>query len=180
MELTKKQFNEIGPWHFNDLCFDSSDQEFMRRIFNQLPSHLQGLAISWGCHDSVFRDDVFEYLLKKQFDMTYDEYCSSDIGKEFFENGTYQEFNFEKLKPNNVLIDIESEGIITMTDKDGQVKFSTGIEKLDEIISGGYKTGELGLFMAPHGIGKQLYDPSKGRYDEKIQNLIKANKNKDA
>jgi hypothetical protein len=177
MEFTKEQFEEIGPWHFHDLCFDSSDQDFMHKIFNLLPSHLQGIAISWGCDDSVFRDDVYEYLVKNQFGMTCEEYRNSEIGKGFFKNGTYQTFDFEKLKPKKVLFDIETEGITTVM-IDGKVtQFKSGIPKLDEIMSSGFKKGELGIIMAPVGIGK--YNPDKGRYDEKIQNLINKH-NKDA
>lgn len=181
MHFTKKQFEQIGPWYFHDLCFDSSNQEFMRKIFNLLPSHLQGIAISWGCDDSVFRDDAYEFLVKNQFGMTCEEYRNSEIGKEFFENGTYQKFDFEKLKPKEVLFDIETEDITTVI-IDGKVtEFKSGIPKLDEIMSThGYKKGELGIIMAPVGIGK--YDSSRGRYNEKIQAAIDAhkNKNKDA
>jgi len=100
MKFTKKQFDEIGPWYFSDLCFDSMNQSMMLKIFNLLPSHLQGLAVSWGCDDSVFRDDVFEFLLKNQFDMTVEEYRESNIGKDFFVNNIYQKIDFEKLKHN--------------------------------------------------------------------------------
>lgn len=180
MEFTKEQFEEIGPWHFHDLCFDSSDQDFMLKIFNLLPSHLQSMAVSWGCDDSVFRDDAYEYLLDNQFNMTCEEYRNSEIGKEFFKNRTYQTFNFDLLKPKNIVFDIETgddiyvmyEGVID------KIKLETGIQKLDEIMSGGLKMGELGIIMAPAGVGK--YNPLKGRYNEKIQEAINKYKKKDA
>lgn len=192
MEFTKEQFEEIGPWYFHDLCFDSSDQEVMRKIFNLLPSHLQGLAVSWDCDDSVFRDDVYVYLLKNQFDMTPEEYRESEIGKDFFENGTYQEVDFDKLTPKKVMFDIETEGLdgnpnimmmydgekaeqITLNGREVQSK----LEELLENTKDGYAKGELGIILAPAGLGK--YDPSRGRYQEKIDAAIKANKkDKDA
>jgi hypothetical protein len=189
MEFTKEQFEEIGPWYFHDLCFDSSDQEVMRKIFNLLPSHLQGLAVSWDCDDSVFRDDVFVYLLKNQFDMTPEEYRESEIGKDFFENGTYQEVDFDKLTPKKISFDIETEGDITVVDEDGVVttipKYE-GKNVLDKLLAqyplDGYDKGELGIIMAPAGMGKtRKFNPSKGRYQEKIDAAIKANKkDKDA
>ena len=158
MEFTKEQFEEIGPWHFHDLCFDSSDQDFMHKIFNLLPNHLQGIAVSWGCHDSVFRDDAYEYLVKNQFDMTCEEYSKSEIGKEFFKNGTHQQFDFEKLKPKKIAFDIETEGVVS-------------------IMYDGLNKGELSI-MAPTGPDK--YNPEKGRYDEKLQEAVNKYKKKDA
>ena len=191
MEFTKEQFEEIGPWYFHDLCFDSSDQEVMRKIFNLLPSHLQGLAVSWDCNDSVFRDDVFVYLLKNQFDMTPEEYRESEIGKDFFENGTYQEVDFDKLTPKQISFDIETGGldgsnVFMMYDGEKAEQITaTGSDKLKELlekVNEGYEKGELGVILAPAGIGKtRKFDPNKGRYQEKIDAAIKANKNnKDA
>lgn len=158
MKFTKKQFDEIGPWHFNDLCFDSTNQKLMLRIFNLLPSNLQGLAVSWGCNDSVFRDDVFEYLIKNQFDMTLDEYYESDIFNKFINNGVYQQISLNKLNPKIVKTVI------------GYQQSLTKMMSTD-----GYAKGELGIIMVPHGVGK--YNPAKGRYDEKINTLIEKHKN---
>ena len=186
MKFTKKQFDEIGPWYFNDLCFDSTNQTTMLKIFNLLPSNLQGLAVSWGCDDSVFRDDVFEYLIKNQFEMTVKEYYESDIFNYFIKKGHYQKFSFKKLKPKLAQIDIETEGGIFMYDEgiahkvtmDGR-KMVIGLQEVikNNLSTGGYAKGELGIIMAPHGVGK--YNPSKGRYDEKLQDLINKH-NKDA
>jgi len=116
MKFTKKQFDEIGPWHFNDLCFDSTNQTTMLKIFNLLPSYLQGSAISYGCNDTVFRDDVFEYLIENQFDMSVEEYYNSDIFNLFMKKDVYQKISFKKLKPKPVQIDIETEGGLFMFD----------------------------------------------------------------
>lgn len=116
MKFTKKQFDEIGPWHFHDLCFDSTNQTTMLKIFNLLPSNLQGLAVSWGCDDSVFRDDVFEYLVENQFGMTVKEYYESNIFNWFMKKDVYQKISFKKLKPKPLKIDIETEGGVFMYD----------------------------------------------------------------
>ena len=152
MKFTKKQFEEIGPWHFNDLCFDSSNQNFMLKIFNLLPSHLQGLAVSWGCDDSVFRDDVFEFLLENQFGMTYEQYCESEIGNNFFKKGVCQKFDFDKLKPKTIQVDLETGGFGWMNPATADVVTSTAQLFLEKLMKGhGLAKGELGIILAPHG-----------------------------
>lgn len=182
MEFTREQFDEIGPWHFNDLCFDSSDQDVMFKIFNLLPSHLQGLAVSWDCDDSVFRDDVFVYLLKNQFDMTPEEYRESEIGNNFFKKGIYQEIDFDKLTPKKIFVDIETEGIITVMNEGLDEIFTSKLDELLDDTKQGYEKGELAIILAPAGMGKtRKFYPEKGRYQEKIDAAIKANKkDKDA
>jgi len=158
MKFTKKQFDEIGPWHFNDLCFDSTNQTTMLKIFNLLPSHMQGQAISWGCDDTVFRDDVFEYLIENQFDMTVEEYYESEMFHYFIKKGQYQKISFKKLKPKVVQFDIETEGgtfmmyddgVAHKVTMDGQFNLKTGIKELDKFMGGGFAKGELGIIMAP-------------------------------
>jgi len=145
MKFTKKQFDEIGPWHFNDLCFDSTNQTTMLKIFNLLPSYLQGSAISYGCNDTVFRDDVFEYLIENQFDMSVKEYYNSDIFNFFMKKDVYQKISFKKLKSNQIEADYTP------------------------IVDGKLEIWDI----------KPSYNPDKGRYDEKIKNLINKH-NKDA
>jgi len=175
MKFTKKQFDEIGPWHFNDLCFDSTNQTTMLKIFNLLPSHLQGQAVSWGCDDSVFRDDVLEYLLDNQFGMTYDEYTKSDIGNNFFKKGIYQKISFKKLKPKTIQVDLETEGgmfiyedgVAKQVTMDGQMNLK-GVQQafIDKMTTGGYEKGELGIILAPAGIGKaELFENMMKRVD---------------
>lgn len=166
MKFTKKQFDEIGPWYFNNLCFDSTNQTTMLKIFNLLPSHLQGLAVSWGCDDSVFRDEVFEYLIKNQFNLTTDEYYNSEIYNLFVNNGQYQKISFEKLKPKNILVDIETDGAIFVYDGNVTHIFDT----MTGNTGNGLQKGELGLIMAPFYGGKT-------RYNEKIQDLLNKHKN---
>lgn len=162
MKFTKKQFDEIGPWYFNDLCFDSINQTMMLKIFNLLPSHLQGQAVSWGCDDTVFRDEVFKYLVENQFGMTTEEYYESDK----FQKGIYQKISFKKLKPKVIQVDIETEGgpytymdgvLVT---QDAAINLSGVQESLiKEMGKGGdgYKKSELGVIMAPAGHGKAVH-----------------------
>ncbi len=192
MKFTKKQFDEIGPWHFSDLCFKSKSQKQMLKIFNLLPSNLQGLAVSWGCNDSVFRNDVFEFLVKNQFGMTVKQYYESDIFNWFIKKDKYQKFSFEKLESKKVQYDIETGGMfmydegvghkITMDGKAMIIGFQEALKA--NLSTGGFGKGELGFIFAPHGIGKsnmtkKVFDASKGRYDEKIEDLINKHK-KDA
>ena len=46
---------------------------------------------------SVFRDDVFEYLIENQFDMSVKEYYNSDIYNLFMNKDIYQKISFKKL-----------------------------------------------------------------------------------
>ncbi len=102
MKFTKEQFNELGKFYLDDFPINDSNQDVMLNIFNVLPNHLQGLALSWGLSDSVFRNDVFEYLLKKLLNMSVDEYYESKIAKDWFDNGVEIELDFNKFKDEKI------------------------------------------------------------------------------
>lgn len=72
-----EQFNDLGKLSFDDLPFEV-DRDFTAaeqlRILNALPSHIQGLAVSWGTNDTPFIDNVFEFLIKNQFGLSCSEY----------------------------------------------------------------------------------------------------------
>ena len=70
MKFSREQFNEMGKLYIDDLAIDDSDQSMMFEVFNRLPSDIQGLAVQWGFSDTVFRDDVFVYLIRKLFNMS--------------------------------------------------------------------------------------------------------------
>lgn len=97
MKFTREQFKEMGNLYLDDLPFDDSNEDLMLELFNHLPSDLQGLAVSWGLNDTVFRDDLFEYLLENQFGWSINEYY--DYHYEDF-NGNI-EINFDLLKNND-------------------------------------------------------------------------------
>lgn len=70
MFTVKKLFdldNEYcGVDNFHDCVLlatgDSYTPEELLELFNTLPAEIQGIALSWGLSDTVFRDCVFEYL----------------------------------------------------------------------------------------------------------------------
>lgn len=96
MIYTREQFNEIGTFDICDFPIDSNDEDLIFVVFNHLPSHLQSLAITYGFNDTVFRDDVIFFLCKTQLGMGYEEYAKSEIGKDYFNNGTLIAIDFKK------------------------------------------------------------------------------------
>lgn len=44
--------------------YEYSNEE-LQTIWDALPEYVQGIAISWGCNDTVFRDNLYEYLEEK-------------------------------------------------------------------------------------------------------------------
>lgn len=98
MKFTKEQFEEeFGEFYIDDFPINDSDQDLMLKVFNALPSEEQGLAVAWGMNDTVFRDNVFEYMCETQLGMSVEEYYKSDIYREYNE-GKYIEIDFEKFK----------------------------------------------------------------------------------
>ena len=97
IKITKEQFNELGNFYMNALPFNDNNIDLMYKLFINLPEHLQGLAIQWGLNDSVFRDDVFEFLCENQFNMSCDEYYKSEIYQNRFQNKIFYDIDFDKL-----------------------------------------------------------------------------------
>jgi hypothetical protein len=62
MKITKEQFDKIGKFYLDDFAVDDSDQNLMFKLFNHLPIHERMLAIEWGFNDTVFRDNLYEWL----------------------------------------------------------------------------------------------------------------------
>ena len=91
MKFTKEQFEELGKFYMDDLNINESDQDFMFEVFNLLPKNLQGFAVSWGLEDSVFRDDVFEYLVDKIYNISVEQYYDLKM------------YNFDKVDNATVL-----------------------------------------------------------------------------
>ena len=99
MKLTREQYNEIGKFYLDDFPV-SSNQDIMFDLFNHIPSHIQSVAIAWGFSDTVFRDNVFEFLCENQLGMTCENYYKSKIAKDYFDNGVLIELDFQKMKKN--------------------------------------------------------------------------------
>lgn len=97
MEFTREQFDYLGPFHQKSFAIDSSDQNYMFKLFNNLPESIQGKALTFGMDDFEFLDDVLEILCETQLDMTISEYYESDIYKEYSKSGKTIEIDFENL-----------------------------------------------------------------------------------
>lgn len=61
VELEREDFNAIHDVIFSVKGYKPSDED-IQKIWDLLPQDLQGIAIQWGCSDSVFRDDLYEWL----------------------------------------------------------------------------------------------------------------------
>lgn len=96
--MKREKFNKkIGQFYINDFPIDSDNQDLMFEIFQRLPKHEKMLAKEYGCNDTVFRDNVFEFLCKNQLGMTCREYYESDIAKNYFDKNITIKIDFEKL-----------------------------------------------------------------------------------
>jgi hypothetical protein len=69
----------------------------MFEIFLRLPDLLQTEAQCWGFSDTVFRDECFEFLLEKCFNLTSVKYYSSQIARDYFERGICQNIDLDKI-----------------------------------------------------------------------------------
>ena len=54
---------------FHDCVLNATQKSLsndeLEKLFNTLPQETQGLAVSWGLNDTVFRDEVYEYLTQE-------------------------------------------------------------------------------------------------------------------
>lgn len=70
MYTTDELFSDVSEWGgFHDVVFNvqgkSLDPEELREVFESLPETIRNIAHSWGCSDTVFRDEASVYLRKK-------------------------------------------------------------------------------------------------------------------
>ena len=87
MKFTREQFDEIAPFHMDDLPFDTSDQNKMFEIFNLLPDEIKGQAVSWGLNDTVVRESIFEFVCENLGFSSVDQYYNSDVFLDYHEKG---------------------------------------------------------------------------------------------
>lgn len=83
---------DIKNFYLPDMDFGYLSEDQMLQIFNALPSHIQGIAVQWGCSDTVFRDEVLVWIVKNQFGLTTEEYYKEQLWE------VQHVFDFEKLK----------------------------------------------------------------------------------
>ena len=81
MIFTQEQFNKISPFYLDDLNINSNDQSFMFKVFNLLPDYLQCEVIEWGFSESLTREKIFIYLIKKIYNITIDDYYKNKMYK---------------------------------------------------------------------------------------------------
>ncbi len=52
--------------HMHDVIFEVIDREptekEIRRVWEELPNRIKGIATQWGTTDTVFRDNMYEWL----------------------------------------------------------------------------------------------------------------------
>lgn len=63
VELEREDFDSIHDVILSVKGYKPTDEE-IQKIWDKLPQYLQGKAIEWGCSDTVFRDDLYEWLEK--------------------------------------------------------------------------------------------------------------------
>lgn len=90
MIFNKEQL-DLDDFYLPDMNFGDLTSDQMLEIFNALPSHLQGMAVSWGFNDTCFRDDVFVWIVENQFGITTEEYYANNMWKNDYI------FDFKKL-----------------------------------------------------------------------------------
>lgn len=61
VELEREDLNALHDVIFSVKGYKPTDEE-IQKIWDSLPEYLQGEAIQWGCNDTVFRDNLYEWL----------------------------------------------------------------------------------------------------------------------
>lgn len=83
--------------YLDDLPFNLNEQE-SELLMKKIPKNISGIAEMWGYNDSVFRDNLFEYIIKEILHFeSIEKYYESDIFKKYTEKN--------ELLSNSILID---------------------------------------------------------------------------
>lgn len=73
--------------YMDDLPFNLDEQE-TEALMKKIPGNIAAIGIEHGFNDSVFRDNVFEYIIKNILKFkTIDEYYKSEMFKKYAEKG---------------------------------------------------------------------------------------------
>lgn len=82
--------------YMDGLPFNLDERE-TEAFLRKLPEEISSIGIQWGFNDTVFRDNLFEYVVKEILHFkSVDEYYESDVFKKHKENG--------ELLSNNLLL----------------------------------------------------------------------------
>ncbi len=68
IELEKEDLACVHDVALEALSLNLNDEQ-VRKLFNNLPEELQGLAVQWGVSDTAFRDDLFAWLEEHREDL---------------------------------------------------------------------------------------------------------------
>ena len=63
VELEREDFDAMHDVIFGVKGYEPTDAQ-IQETWNLLPEGIQGLAIQWGCNDTVFRDEMYKWLGK--------------------------------------------------------------------------------------------------------------------
>jgi hypothetical protein len=63
VELEKGDFNAMHDVIFEVKGFKPTNEQ-IQEIWDSLPEHIKGVALEWGCDDTVFRDNMYVWLEK--------------------------------------------------------------------------------------------------------------------
>ena len=116
---------------------------------------------------------IKEYYLEddKYIKDTSLKFCRQQVVKkalkeseEIIRNGAFEEYDrIENIITKALQTGISTEDIEDITDnileslqKEARIPYPTGIDGLDALLKGGISKGELGIVLAPTGIGKEL------------------------
>ena len=61
IELEREDFDAMHDVIFEVKDYQPTDEQ-IQQIWDSLPEYIHGTAIQWGCSDTVFRDNLYEWL----------------------------------------------------------------------------------------------------------------------
>jgi hypothetical protein len=66
VNLEKEDFDAMHDVIFEAKGYEPTNAQ-IQEIWDVLPKHIKGIALQWGCSDTVFRDEMYEWLETKDF-----------------------------------------------------------------------------------------------------------------
>jgi hypothetical protein len=63
VELEQEDFNAMHDVILETLDIKPTNEQ-IQKVWNGLPDDIQSIAIQWGTSDTVFRDNLFDWLKK--------------------------------------------------------------------------------------------------------------------
>lgn len=73
--------------YMDDLPFNLDERE-TEAFLRKLPEEISSIGIQWGFNDTVFRDNLFEYVVKEMLHFeSIEKYYESDVFKRYKDTG---------------------------------------------------------------------------------------------